>query len=87
MNTENGKPNTTASHSKIAAQKDHYVPRQLLPEANKDKSFLLEYDFFSNYYETRRRIRVKKMRNLRLQYKAVEKEFDAKCGYFASLGL
>ena len=27
------------------------------------------------------------MRNLRLQYKAVEKEFDTKRGYFASLSL
>lgn len=27
------------------------------------------------------------MRNLSLQYKAVEKEFDTKCGYFASLSL
>lgn len=87
MNIENRKPNTTARHSKIAAQKDHYVPRQLLPEANKVKSLLLEYDFFSNYYETKKRIQVKKMRNLRLQCKAVEKEFDTRCGYFASLSL
>lgn len=55
MNTENRKTNITASYSKIAAQKDHCVPRQLLPEANKVESLLLEYDFFWNYYDTRKK--------------------------------
>jgi len=87
VNTGNRKSNRTASRSETAVQKDTYVPRLLLPEANRVKSLLLEYGFFSDCYETRKRVRVKKMRNLRLQYKAVEKEFDTKRGYFASLSL
>lgn len=85
---QNRKTNTTASHSETAAQKDHYVLRQILPEVNKIKSLLLGYDFFLKVlWDWKKNISEKKIRNLRLQCKAVEKEFDTKCGYFASLSL